>query len=474
MAINAKLSKTEIPEDDQRSLGDGIFPYTFGSIDEKTDPIPEEFDLLEDLIALEGADKELIKTRIRQFRRLLFWYQAIGTPLGFYLFGSMQAQSKLLQSCSLRLATHHPEFILSIPLFPWLRKNVRSWTAHVKASGEHAAPLEVLVKSLRTWLNLDKAIGVISGESPLVFRSARNALVLLDKWLGGTEEFALSLPQGGSPDDSACPHEAGLSLGTNALSHSAGQVATYLYLHRLEKAAKKAGETIDVEDHYAASAFELCALSLYDKQIIGRRPESEAKLLTYLAANDLAMFTPLHPLFVTLRSSMRWNDLHPGHRLQRIFKVIEDKDLLLDSSGSAAYYKFTSSICQSLNWPEVPQFIDAVVDAQGLDPEDSVQQLMKLAFAEREEHPTAFFDPTEAAKHLRDLAPAGSQLGDFKSSRAADKALTFAIEAEIYAAGFQLFFSNHEPSFVCPDYAEVVKHLHSASEMVQTYFGVEF
>jgi hypothetical protein len=44
-----------------------------------------------------------------------------------------------------------------------------------------------------------------------------------------------------------------------------------------------------------------------------------------LAASDLALFTPLHPIFAPLRKGLRWDDLHPGHRLVRVLEVVKDK-----------------------------------------------------------------------------------------------------------------------------------------------------
>jgi hypothetical protein len=474
MAKNVELSDQPIPEEEQRQLSDGVFPYTFGPLDRTSDPFPARFDLLEDVVAHETEGAKLVTARMRQFRDILAWTQAIGTPCGFYLFQTLQAQSKLLQSCCLRLATAHAGFTLKVPLFPWLRANVKDWTAHVKAGGPQSAPLEVLVKSLRTWLNLDRAVGVISGETPDTFRSARNSFVLLDKWLGGTEELALSLPQGGNPDDAACPLEAGLPLGTNALGASAVYVAGVLYAYRLAAAAAEAGAAVKVEPYFKGAPLDLYAVGLYDKQLLVRPPESEAKLLTYLAAHDLAMFTPLHPVFTALRSSMRWDDLHPGHRFKKILAVIEEKGLRLESAAAADYFKLTTTICQALDWPEVPRFADAGAKLDMGDSEDPVRALFKLACEAKEANPAAFFDPAEAAIKLVALAPPGPQLAGFESSRDTDRALSFGLEAELYAAGFQLFFEAKEPEFVCPDFKDVLSQIHSAPEMVETYFGLAF
>lgn len=474
MATNVKLSSEQTDEEDERLLEDTVFPYIFGRQDKKSDTFPAAFDFAVELKHVEKGELKAVAKRAEQFQDMLRWYQAIGTPCGFYLFQALQSQSKLMQSASLRITTNHPGFELEVPLFPWLRMNVREWTAHVKAGGEHAAPFEVLVKSLRTWLNLDRAVGVISGEAADSFRASRNAFVLLDKWLGGTEELALSLPQGGNPDEAACALEAGIPLGTNAIGLSASHVAACLYVYRLEEAAKKEGIEFDGTPHYKGSSFDLFALALYDKSLIGRRPKSEVELLTYLAASDLALFTPLHPMFTALRSSHRWDDLHPGYRLKKILATIKEEKLQLESSSASDYFKFSSKLCSSLNWPEIPRFIDTALGSTLLDSEDPVRQFFKQACQAREKHPAAFFDPSEAIEHLGDMAPPGSQLAEVETSRDTDLALTFALEAELYAAGFQLFFGKERPDFVCPDYTEVISLLHSAPEMLKTYFGLEF
>ena len=470
MAKNVKLGTTATPDDDERELGDGVFPYVFGKLDGPT-ATPDKVDLARDVEALGEEGATPAKERAIQFRDVLTWYQAIGTPCGYYLLQSLLAQSKLLQSCCLRLATHHPEFTLQVPLFPWLRENLREWTAQVKAGAPEAAPLEVLVKSLRTWLNLDKAVGVISGESPLSFRSARNALVLLDKWLGGTEELALSLPQGGDPEEPACPLEAGLPLGTNAMAHAAGHAASSLYFSRLHRAA---AVEFDPAPYVKGSSFELYPLALYDKSLVAKLPEDESKLLTYLAAHDLAQFTPLHPLFAHLREGLRWNDLHPGHRLERALTLVKDKELRLEEVSSQAYFEFTSTICEELGWPEVPRFLDATTSADELEVDAPIPQMFKIACDSRQEHPEAFIDPFAGAEQLAELAPPGTQLADVETSRDTDLALSFALEAELYATGFQLFFGEAEPTLLCPDFKETVALLHDEPEMLQTYFGLEF
>lgn len=474
MAKNAKLSGQEIPEDEERLLEDGVFPNIYGKVDGNTQPVIEAFELDKDLEAIAAGDTKLVSNRIALCQELVSWSQAIGTPTGFFLLQSLAAQSKLLQSCCLRLATHHPEFVLEVPLYPWLRKNLREWTTKVKQGADDAAPLEVLVKSLRTWLNLDKGVGVISGESPLSFRAARNGMLLLDKWLGGTQELALALPKGGDPEDPACPLEAGLPLGTAALSRSAVHAAGLLYVTRLEEAAQESKQEFDGSAHYKGSSFELFALALFDKKLVNHKPEDELSLLTYLAVHDLAQFTPLHPIFHHLRPSQRWNDLHPGHRFARAVEVVKEKELRLESLSAPSYFKFTSMICEELGWPEIPRFLDAVRESEVLDSDEPYPQMFRKACAKRESNPTAFFDPFGAVEHLQQLTPPGTQLTNVETSRDTDQALAFALEAELYAMGFQLFFGSEKPDLICPDYRETIELLNTPDEMLKAYFGLEF
>lgn len=470
MGKNAKLVPQVDSGEDERLLEDTLFPVMYCNLNGEAGahlPDPEQ-----DVAALK-ADPKVVGRSVRRAEELVLWYQAIGTPGGLYQFQALQALSKLLQSACLRLATHFPDFEFCVPLLPWLKANLGDWMTVVKEGGPGAAPLEVLIKSLRTWVSLDKALGVASGESELTLRVARNHLALLDKWIGGVEDFALSVPEGASPEDPACPLEAGLAFGTRAIARSVAKAAASLYVLQLEHAAETAGVQFDGAPSYQGSTFELTTLALFDKTLVGRRPPSEAPLLTFLAACDLAMFTPLHPLFTHLRTGLRWDGLHPGLRIRKVFEVIADKGLALESRDARDYYRFTSGICQELGWPEVPRFLDAGRKIEPASSSDSVAEMFKIACTLREEHPVAFLDPVLATKELAALALPGTQLVDFETSPDADRALTFAMEAEIFALGFQVLHFDQPPDFVGQPFKEVLGQFESPKELLATYFGLE-
>jgi hypothetical protein len=360
MGRNAKLSAEALPEGEERLLEDGVFPFSFGVPWTQGEPPARGIDLEEDLRLHKAGGEDVVGRRAQLCHDLLRWYQAIGTPYGYYLFQALQAQSRLLQSCCLRITTHYPSFEFEIPIYPWFTANTKTWVEQVKAGDDEGGPLKVLVKSLRTWTSLDRAIGVLAGTTPLDLRVVRNPIVLMDKWLGGTQEFAVAMPQGVSPDEPACPVDAGLPMGGNAVMSGAAKAAGFLYVMRFERGAVAGGTEVDVAAHYRASQFEVRTMAAFGEALAGRRPQSEGALLTFLAASDLALFPPLHPMFASLRDGVRWSDLHPGFRLRRIFEVIKDRDLKLDSVDPWAYWRFASAICQALKWPEVTRILDAV------------------------------------------------------------------------------------------------------------------
>ncbi len=471
MGKNAKLEPPPASDDDERLLEDTVFPLTYCDLEGA--PGSNLPDVEADVVAIGEGERKVAAANLRRSEEINRWLEAVTTPGGIYLFASLLAQSKLLQSACLRLTTQFEDFELTLPLLPWVKANLQDWTARIKAGEPDMAPYEVLIKALRTWLSLDKAIGVISGEAEVSLRIARNHLALLDRWIGGTEDLAVSLPEGSNPEDPACPLEAGLPIGSRALGRSAGKAAGYLYLLELEAAAKELEVDFDGTPYYQGSSFELPTLAMYDKSLVGRRPPSPGSLLTFLAASDLALFTPLHPFFADLRQGMRWDSLHPGLRLGRIFEVIRDKELVLDSREAKDYFSFTSTICQALSWPEVPRFLDAgcKIDPDGAS--SPVTKLFVAACEAREDKPAAFLDPLRATKELPELMPPGTRLADVESSPETDAALELALEAELYALGFQLLYSSEEPALTCPSFKDAVAKVWNPKELLKEYFGIE-
>lgn len=471
MGKNVKLVPQATAEDDERLLEDTLFPFVYcNPAGDAGSHLP---DLEQDIETIKGGDRKIVARNARRCEDILLWLQAIGTPCGYHHFQSLQAQAKLLQSACLRVVSHHEDFEFALPLLPWLKSNLAAWTAKVKAGDPDAVPLEIMIKSLRTWISLDKALGVLSGESELTLRVARNHLALLDKWIGGTVDLAMSLPEGASPEDPACPLEAGLPLGTRTLARSASKAAAYLYLFRLEEAAKAKDVDFDGTAYYQGSPFQLRTLALYDKKLVGRRPPNEAAIMTFLAASDLAMFTPMHPIFAHLRTGLRWDSLHPGLRLQQILGVIKRKNLVFESKEAKDYFNFTSRICVELDWPEVPRFLDAGRKLEADGANEPVKEMFKLACEQREEHPTAFFDPILSVTDLPSLALPGTQLANFDTNPDADRALSFAMEAEIFALGFQALYSDREPEFVCNPLKGVLEQFETPRELIKSYYGLE-
>jgi hypothetical protein len=471
MGTNAKLVPRTDPEEDERLLEETLFPILYCSLDAEPGahlPDPEA-----DAASLGRGDRKAVTRSARRAEELLLWYQAIGTPGGLYQLQALQALAKLLQNACLRLATHFPDFEFQVPLLPWLKANLGEWVAAVKSGAPGAESLEVLIKSLRTWVSLDKALGVISGESELTLRAAHTHLALLDKWIGGADELAVSIPKGANPEDPACPLEAGLPLGTRAIAKSAARAAASLYLMQLERAAAKAGIELDSTPYYRGSAVELTALARFDKTLVGRRPASEGPLVTFLAACDLALFTPLHPCFAHLRPGLRWDSLHPGLRLRRIIEVVADKGLAVETRDAKDYYRFTAGVCQALGWPDVPRFLDAGRKLEPTGTGDSVVEVFKAACALREDHPAAFLDVVLGASELSTIALPATQLASFETSPDADRALSFAMEAEIFALGFQVLHGGEQPGFVCAAFRETLEQFEKPKELLATYYGLE-
>ena len=151
MAKNAKLVPQATSDDDERLLEDTLFPFVY------CNPEGEVGSFLPDLEADVGAiadgDRKVVARNARRCEDILAWLQAVGTPCGYYHFQSLQAQAKLLQSACLRIVSHHDDFEFALPLLPWLKANLGEWTTKVKEGAPDAAPLEVLIKSLRTWVS---------------------------------------------------------------------------------------------------------------------------------------------------------------------------------------------------------------------------------------------------------------------------------------------------------------------------------
>jgi hypothetical protein len=99
--------------------------------------------------------------------------------------------------------------------------------------------------------------------------------------------------------------------------------------------------------------------------------------------------------------------------------------------------------------------------------------MFRAACAERETNPCAFIDPFKALTDLGKVAPPATRLAAFESDADADQALSFALEGELYAVGFQLLHAREQPKLVCEHFREVLEQLDSAVSMAKTYYGLE-
>jgi hypothetical protein len=469
VAHNVRALDDGAARDWQERLEQGAFPILFGSplASPPESPPLKDLDLQRDVIDIVQAGPELLKQRLEQCAQLIRWNQAVSTPCGYYLFHGVQAQSKLLQSCCQRMTHFEPDYRFDLPFFRCLADNASLDNGTEDSEQPQDDTPDLVDKSTRTWMGLDQALGVVAGTSPLSLRGARNPLVLMDRWLNGTVELALSVPRGGDLEAAASPKRQGSFIGSVAMSRAAGALASLLYLHRLAPPAEALPEEGALLAQLPASVADLHA------RVAPEKP-AEIRIRTALAAIDLAGFTPLHPRFARLRQGLRWTDLHPGHRLEQLVDVINETGDTLESHEAADYFKFTSVQCQRLGWPEVPRFLDNVNHGRWQATDHPIEVMFRRASNVRETNPACFWDPVVAAQSLQECPSLDLQLAPFLESIRADAALQLALDAELYAMGFQLFFGTHEPHYVCPPLATVVEQLYSPTELLHHFFGLSF
>jgi hypothetical protein len=453
-------------------LGHSLFSFLYGDLR------LDDFDSLAPLtvgdVALQLRDREgqgFKDLRLR-IATILRWYQTLGTPVGYYFHSVVQAQAQLLQQGCLRIARERPSYEFRVPFYQWLGHRPASADG---SEGDGTRELtNLFLDVLRVWLIVENGLAVMQGGSVASLREARSLLQMKDRLLGGTEELSIISPLGSNSLDKACPTVEGRPIGAATAWRGAESIASLLFFVRLDLAMRKAEASFDTLVDIPKGLADIPLAPLLAEAGLPVFPTDESTMLTLLAAVDLAMFSPMHPLFSPLREGLRWDDLHPGYRLQRIFSLIERDTVVLAETDPAAWQEFSSTLCSKLGWPDVSAFVEIVAAREDLAGGRGADRFFHALTKRRLEHPCAFFDPLLACEVLSDIPPLAWQVADTERAPNLDNALALAMEGELYGLAYQLFFADQEPAFLCPVIGEGLEVFESSAEMLENYFGLSF
>ncbi|MHC4475868.1 MAG: hypothetical protein ACYTEL_09485 [Planctomycetota bacterium] len=185
-------------------------------------------------------------------------------------------------------------------------------------------------------------------------------------------------------------------LGALALlegqAHAVGEIALALSLVQSKASAEK---LFDRKRHYGiySRALDLMSRILGWADLAKGDPvEAAFNLLTFSAVCDLALSTPLSPVYRKFwQPSYSWTDFHPGWRFVRICALIsKDPDRIsLDGTDIDAFGRFADLICREFNWP-TPVEIAENAPALGAS---LLAELAKRASNVRAMNPAIFVDP---------------------------------------------------------------------------------
>jgi hypothetical protein len=80
---------------------------------------------------------------------------------------------------------------------------------------------------------------------------------------------------------------------------------------------------------------------------------------TIAALTDLALFTPIGPLYTRLRpKGATWHDVHPGFRFFHAVEKAAKLNLWLERLDQVEYRDYQDRICLALDWPNPDQFVE--------------------------------------------------------------------------------------------------------------------
>lgn len=103
----------------------------------------------------------------------------------------------------------------------------------------------------------------------------------------------------------------------------------------------------------------LAAMTKYGPDKLRTERDRKRLLRTIAALCDLALFTPIGPLFGKLRGpGSDWTAVHPGYRFVESLNAVVRKEAWLESNEQEEYRALQEEICRELRWPEPRQFVE--------------------------------------------------------------------------------------------------------------------
>jgi len=445
------------------------FAYAFSRFKNMADVEPE--DINQDILAetLSGCDEQTRAMKLAQsldFQgRLLLWHATLGTPWGYFLFRTLQTQSRIIQNGMLRVTSEDPSLVINVPMMPWYKSSAKGWIKQIKSGGPRGRALGTILKTIRTWEAFELIVGTLFGYKQAQTGELKSPLNVLEKWLGAEEETGATVFNDSKTDAPACPMLGQNSLGVAAvlggLARACIQNTTYLL--------ESSGISLPSQGVYRASVGESSSLRIF-RWGLEKAPASRAEYYpTFICATWLALWTPLHPLFAGTMRRMDWYSLHPGYRLARLSKLIQKEKLLLGSWQTGEIHSFWEQLCARLGWPSPNEMIRATLTMKKKDPLD---EHFKMACELNMDDPQAIIRPGSSPEKTHSLLPYVYGLSD-PGSEDADTALWFAIEAELYSISSALLFSTDPPRRVLPVSGDEIDLVGSPGELARDYFGLK-
>ena len=317
------------------------FPYAFGRFDTLPSMTLEQIAPEPLARRLAGSVKpaEILFKALDLQGRLVLWHSTIGTPWGYFLFRTLQTQSRIMQNGLLRAVSADPSLVLRLPLMPWYESELKT------APKEASQAIATLVKTFKTWDAFELVVGVLVGYKQAKIRDLASPLRALAKWLGAEAEFSLEL--GGDADRPACPTAGETAMGLGSLLGGLARVTIQSTTYDLEARGLK----LPSAAVYRASPGEAAPLKLFRWGLESGPARSKEHYPTFLAALWLALWTPLHPLFGAVRKRSDWASLHPSYRLLKLADVIQRQKIMLRTFEASAIHSFWDQLCAVLDWP---------------------------------------------------------------------------------------------------------------------------
>jgi hypothetical protein len=180
-----------------------------------------------------------------------------------------------------------------------------------------------------------------------------------------------------------CGHHEGSAVPRSVSGKTFGAVAVMEgHAHGLELLRGYAVMTESQGDFLSEFAIAR-NVALYDEAFqVFRRIVSEGLarsrleyVLTYLAICDLALASPIHPVYFGIGAEMSWRDLHPGWRFVRAAHTVAATGLIdhhafpLDDQGHHAFALLQERVCNTRGWPTPSRLAKDILAFDGAVPE---------------------------------------------------------------------------------------------------------